>query len=225
MKTITVVTPSNIEVEYRLAGVGSRIAAFLIDFIIQYTLVILFALTVILGVDNRIFGNVPPSGVALGFVLVFWFLVQFGYFVLLEMITNGQSVGKKIFSLRVIRENGMPIGFGQSFLRGLLRTSVDMMYVGPFVILFSKKHKRLGDMAAGTIVVSEHSGDFEPRTHDAQHWPDFLPDPFSLTPEERQLAEEWLARRDEMHDGGVECGDKLLEYLNREKPEPDLPAL
>ncbi|MCL2356508.1 MAG: RDD family protein [Defluviitaleaceae bacterium] len=235
MKTITVVTPSNIEVEYRLAGAGSRIAAFIVDFTLQYLIVILFALVVLLGIDYRILGNSPPSGVALGLVLVFWFVMNFGYFIVSEMVLNGQSVGKKIFSLRVIRDNGMPLGFGQSLVRGLLRTSVDMLYVGFFAVLFSKQHKRLGDMAAGTIVISEHREEFvsytsqnlpdflpNPHSH-TLHWPDFLPDPFSLTQDERRLAEEWLARRDDMPDGGKACGDKLLAYLTPEIQATPLP--
>ncbi|MCL1844787.1 MAG: RDD family protein [Defluviitaleaceae bacterium] len=217
MKKITVITPSNIEIEYRLAGAGSRIAAFIIDFTLQYTIIIIFTLTVLLGIDYRILSNSQPSGVALGVTLVFWFVMHVGYFIFCEMAFNGQSVGKKVFSLRVIRDNGMPLGFGQSLVRGLLRTSVDMMYVGLFAVVFSKHHKRLGDMAAGTIVISEHREEFDSRIYESQHWPDFLPDPFSLTPEERRISEEWLARRDEMPDGGEASGEMLLEYLGRER--------
>lgn len=219
MKTITVITPSNIEVEYHLAGAGSRTAAYIIDFILQYTIIIFFILVVLLGVDYRIFGNEIPSGIALGVSLVFWFTMHVGYFIVCEMIFNGQTIGKKIFSLRVIRDNGMPLGFGQSVVRGLLRTFVDGLSVGLFVIIFSNNHKRVGDMAAGTIVIIEHREEFV--SHTVPHWPDFLPDPFTLTPEERRLAEEWLARRDEMPDGGASAGEKLLAYLNRgRQPDP-----
>ena len=215
MKTIMVVTPANIEVEYRLAGAGSRLAAFLVDYFIQIALYIFAAIIILWWFDRVIFGNTnSPSGQALGAFLVFVFIVQFGYFVVCEMTMNGQSIGKRIFGLRVIRDNGQPIEFWQSLVRGLLRGSLDMMYIGLFIILFSKKHKRLGDMAAGTIVVSEHYEDEEPAIFGSvPEWQKFLPDPFLLTPEERQLTEEWLSRRSELPDGGAEIGNNLVEFL------------
>jgi uncharacterized RDD family membrane protein YckC len=219
MKSVVIVTPSNIEIEYRLAGAGSRVAAFIVDFAIQWTAIVFFALIVLVGFDRGIFGNrSAPSGIASGVVLVGFFLIYFGYFIFCELSMQGQSIGKRIFSLRVIRDNGQPIGFSQSLVRGLLRSSVDMIYVGLFVILFSRRHKRLGDMAAGTIVISEHHyTKREPSFLDAsaQYWPKFLPDQFLLTPEERQLAEEFLARRDDMTDGGAAIGDKLVEYFKK----------
>jgi hypothetical protein len=149
--------------------------------------------------------------------MVFAFLVQFGYFVVCEMALNGQSVGKRIFGLRVIRENGQPIEFWQSLVRGLFRTLLDMMYIGVFFIMLSPKHKRLGDMAAGTIVVSEHyNEEADPALFSEQpYWPNFLPEPFLLTPEERQITEEWLARRDYLPDGGATVGNKIVEYLKK----------
>lgn len=217
MKTITIITPSNIEVEYRLAGAPSRLAAYLIDLTVQLLLITFFALTILLGVDRGIFGNRGiPSGESLGVVLVFAFVVQFGYFIFSELTMSGQSIGKRIFGLRVICDNGQPIGFFQSLTRGLLRTSLDMMYVGLFIILFSKKHKRLGDMAAGTIVISEHYETHDSSyTNETDYWPGFLPDKFLITPEERQLAEEWLSRRNDMNDGGGFAGNALVKYFKK----------
>jgi uncharacterized RDD family membrane protein YckC len=227
MKTITIITPSNIEVEYRLAGAGSRFAAFIIDFAVQLLLVAAFAVVSLWFFDRIIFENreLVPSGPALGAVMVFVFIVQFGYFIFCELAMAGQSIGKKVFALRVIRENGQPLGFAQSLIRGLLRASLDMLYVGLFVILLSKNNKRLGDMAAGTIVISEHKKRAdEPTLLNADpYWPNFLPDPFTLTPEERQLTEEWLSRRDEMTDGGAAVGDKIVAYFKEKSTaSPDI---
>ena len=222
MKTITIITPSNTEVEYRLAGAGSRLAAFMIDFFAQMLLVLLGSVILLWWLDRVVFGNVGnPGGVALGVWMVFSFLVQFGYFVACEMRTNGQSVGKRIFGLRVIRENGEPLDFWQSFLRGLLRQTLDMLFVGLFVILFSKKHKRLGDMAAGTIVIIEKSENVAIFS-ESPPWPDFLPDPFVLTPEERQLTEEWLSRRESLPDRGAAIGEKLLMYFKKYEAEQEM---
>jgi len=223
MKTITVVTPSNIEVEYRLAGAGSRLAAFLIDYFIQILLWIISGVFILWFLDRVIFGNTDtPSGQAIGAFMVFVFIVHFGYFVLSEMTMGGQSIGKRVFGLRVIRDNGQPLEFWQSLVRGLLRASVDMLYIGLFIILFSKKHKRLGDMAAGTIVISEHYEDEEPALFaQVPEWQSFLPDPFILTSEERQLTEEWLSRRHDLPDGGAAIGNKLVEYFKKYDIKPE----
>ena len=217
MRTITIITPANIEVEYRLAGVGSRLAAFLIDFALQILAIGLVALIMLLGVQRYLLPN--ASGVLLGFVMLAAFVIHFGYFIISELTMNGQSVGKRIFCLRVIRDNGQPIGLAQSLVRGLFRSAVDMIYAGLFVILFSRRHKRIGDMVAGTIVVSEHySGTGEPQLglSAAVALPDFLrPHEARMTDEERRIVADWLRRKDTLSDGGAAMAQKLAVYFNR----------
>jgi len=208
MKTIIIITPSNIEVEYRLAGAASRLAAFLIDFALQILSILLIGWAML-----SIFTQ--PDGTVLAIFLVIAFVIHFGYFIVCELAMNGQSIGKRVFGLRVIRDNGQPIEFAQSLVRGLIRSSVDMMYVGLFTILFSKKHKRLGDMAAGTIVVSEKYSDAnEPSLFNTQYdYPPDFPDLLTLTAEERLLVEEWLRRRYDLPDSGVQIGNKFRKYF------------
>ena len=216
MQTITIITPSNTEVEYRLAGVGSRIAAFLFDFTLQIIAIVAIAMAVLIPGENY------PSGTEIGFVMVSAFAIQVGYFVVWELAMDGQSVGKRLFGLRVLRDNGQPIMLWQAVVRGLLRSSVDMLYVGLFVIFFSKKHKRLGDMAAGTIVISERKielhpistgQDFRPVDYNDNGELDFLPDTFSLSGEERAVIEEWQRRKGNMTDGGKGIEGKLKDYF------------
>lgn len=153
MKTITIVTPANIEVEYRLAGIGSRVSAFIIDFMLQILIIIMaFFSTFGLGL---LFSD-GLSGAAIGVFMVLTFVIHFGYFIICEVTMNGQSFGKRVFGLRAIRENGQPIEFTQALIRGLIRSSADMMYIGVIIIFFHPMHKRLGDIAAGTIVISEN---------------------------------------------------------------------
>jgi len=216
IKTITIVTPSNIEVEYRLAGVGSRLAAFIIDFALQLAMIIIVALAV-LGVDYYLLGNDGLSGVAIGVMLVLGFVIYFGYFILCEMIMNGQTLGKRVFGLRAIRENGQPLEFAQALVRGLVRSSADMMYVGLFVIFFHPLHKRLGDMAAGTVVISEKYGASFELTLLASNWPQYLPSPMEVTNDERQLIEEWLRRRNNLSDYGDSLGRKLATYFSEKR--------
>ncbi|MCL2203341.1 MAG: RDD family protein [Defluviitaleaceae bacterium] len=215
MKTIAIVTPANIEVEYRLAGVGSRLAAFIIDYTLQLVAIALLAGVILLGFDRWVFNNTSPSGVALGAVMVGAFVINFGYFILCELNMNGQSVGKKIFGLRAIRENGQPLQLSHVLVRALFRTSVDILYVGLFVILFSKRHKRLGDMAAGTVVVGEYYSKmedvgFSAPPHDI---PEFITrHTDTLSPEESRVVDEWLRRRHTLPDGGAEIERGLAQY-------------
>lgn len=210
MKTITIITPANIEVEYRLAGAGSRLSAFLIDFILQL-LTIFIVFLAMWGMGVQFFDGL--GGVGIGIFMVISFVIHFGYFIICEMTMNGQTIGKRILGLRAIRENGQPIGFSESLIRGLIRSSADMMYIGMIIIFFHPMHKRLGDMAAGTVVVSEkYSGFFMP-TLSFSEWPHFLPSASDATDEERHIVEAWLRRRDGFTDSGVDLGQKIAKYF------------
>ena len=219
MKNITIITPSNIEVEYRLAGAGSRLGAFLIDFFIQIVAMIVFA-WITISVSGGLF--LPPgfgwgvNGTVLAILLIGIFIIYFGYFIFCEYVMNGQTIGKRVLGLRVIQENGEPVGFFQILVRGFLRSSVDMMYIGIFIILFSKKHKRLGDMAAGTIVISEKHGSYGEKPAfmlPPSPWPSDFPDPFELTNEEKTLVQEYLRREYTLMDDGARLAKLFAEYF------------
>ena len=224
MKKITIVTPSNVEVEYWLAGAGSRFGAFFIDFAIQITAILVFV-WVTISVSGGLF--LEPgygqgmSGTAIAIMLIGLFVIHFGYFIFFEHMMNGQTIGKRILGLRVIQENGEPASFFQILIRGFLRSSVDMIYVGIFIILFSKKHKRLGDMAAGTIVVIENATSiYETPSFmlPSSPWPESFPDPFTLTNEEKMLAQEFLRRKHTLSNNGEKIEWVVREYFGQ-KPE------
>ena len=159
MKTHIVLSPANIEIEYRLAGAGSRLAAFVIDFFIQIIIIAFISFGVLFGIFGYRFGTLANvAGFALGFLIISWFVVYFCYFIVLEQMMNGQSIGKKLFGLRVICDNGQPVGLAQSMIRNLFKSVLDIFYIGLFFIMFSPKHKRIGDIVAGTVVVAEHYG-------------------------------------------------------------------
>lgn len=221
MKTITIITPANIEIEYKLAGVGARLAAFVIDFSIQ-----LFAILLAAGIifsTNYQLRDMPliatRFSVALAVFLVVVFIIHFGYFIVLEMLMNGQSVGKRVFGLRVIRDNGQPIEFSHSLLRGIIRSTLDSMYFGLFVILFSKKHKRVGDMVAGTIVVIEkHDGVLPIAPGYSPHLdelPDFLPPLSEMTAAEREIVEEWFRRKADLPNDGMDIAVHIKKYFDK----------
>ena len=209
MKKHTVITPSNIEVEFRLAGAGSRFGAFVIDSLVQLAIVMFFVattLSVYYSVFSRAGFEQAASGTVLAILIVGIFAINFGYFILLENIMNGQTIGKRFLGLRVIQDNGEPASFFQILVRGFLRTSMDSLYIGLFIILFSKKHKRIGDMAAGTVVISENRarpGEAPAFMLPPCPWPEKFPDSFSMTNEERILVQDFLRRKPALADRGA----------------------
>jgi uncharacterized RDD family membrane protein YckC len=149
--THTVLTPEYVEFNFVLAGLMSRFIAWFLDALVAVFVawVILFGISL---VDLAFKG----FGSALAFVV--WFLIDWGYMILLESIWSGQTLGKRVMGLRVISETGVRVSLFQSMLRNLARP-VDRLpifyFVGGAAALFSGSQQRLGDMLAGTIVVRE----------------------------------------------------------------------
>ncbi|MDR1688507.1 MAG: RDD family protein, partial [Clostridiales bacterium] len=157
MNYITITTPDNIEIEYRLAGAGSRLGASVVDFLMQILAIAALVLTIFFTAfqgETSNLDNLDDAGWIVGIALLAIFLIFYGYYIFAEVYMNGQTVGKKIYGLRVIKENGQPINFSQSLIRNILKLTLDFTGVGVIMIMFSKKCKRLGDMAASTIVVA-----------------------------------------------------------------------
>ena len=81
------------------------------------------------------------------------FFIYTGYFVLFETLWQGQTPGKRLTKIRVIRDDGRLISIEQATLRSVLRPFDDFLFLGAFLIMFSRQEKRLGNLAAGTIVI------------------------------------------------------------------------
>jgi uncharacterized RDD family membrane protein YckC len=157
------------------AGVGSRTIAAAIDFVIQFVaLFVLLTATV----------NVQDTAALAAAVIVEVILVLAGYPILLEWLTRGQTVGKICMGLRVVRDDGAPIGFRQALVRGLAGLILEKpgllapltTAVGFATMMFSSSEKRLGDMMAATFVLDERSG-----THHSTVARDFYV-PYELQP-------------------------------------------
>ena len=149
---ISIPTPEGVELELVLAGVGSRLVATLVDYLIKTA--VLLALVFITGAV----GGDGGGGFAAAVLIVATFLVFFGYDVAFETLAAGRTPGKRAAGLRVVRLGGEPVGFVASAVRNLLRLvdSLPGIYaVGAACILFSRRNQRLGDLAAGTLVVRE----------------------------------------------------------------------
>src|SRR5712691_10824785 len=157
----SVLTPERVSLQYDIAGIGSRGAAAIVDTVIQFVSVTVLAFGAFAaGVVGALFGI---SGSALGSLMLGLFaltvfIVMAGYYMLFEIVWNGQTPGKRLLGVRVMRENGYPIRPVDSVIRNLVRI-VDwlpgMYGVGVLTKLLNKRSKRLGDFASGTIVVRE----------------------------------------------------------------------
>ncbi len=151
---IRIHTPEQISLQFRLAGLGSKATAFLIDLILIliFQIAVVIAVTYLMGLFNI------TSGYLIAGLMIFLFVLFWGYFALFEFFSAGKTLGKMLLGIRVIQENGQNLTFLSAFVRNLLLI-VDFLptlfLVGILLIFFHPKHKRLGDLAAGTLVVHE----------------------------------------------------------------------
>jgi uncharacterized RDD family membrane protein YckC len=159
---LAVETPEHVELHFVLASIGNRFLACAIDHIIQLLLVFFISLSVSsLDVSLTTLGTRWGLNWVIAAAILTAFIVVFGYFIIFETIWSGQTPGKRWTRLRVVRLDGRPISFYEAMIRNLVRL-VDLMplpsyFVGIASIFFSQEHRRLGDYAAGTVVVKERS--------------------------------------------------------------------
>jgi len=152
--TLVLETPEHITFHYQLAGPAQRLGAYLVDLCVRAMFLAVAA--ILLLISGSSFEEL--LGLELGILLLFFFLLEWGYYVLFEGLLRGASPGKRAFRLRVVREDGRPASLGDSFLRNLLRAAdlLPTIYLtGAFTMAFDAKFRRLGDLVAGTIVVYE----------------------------------------------------------------------
>jgi uncharacterized RDD family membrane protein YckC len=149
---LEVETPDHVVLRYDLAGAGNRGFAAVLDFAVATAILLTAALT--LALISPALGDALAG--AFGITLFAALLVSWAYFVLLEWLWNGQTIGKRAFGLRVITEDGSPASFTAVLIRNLLRLVdfLPLFYgIGVAAIVVSPKSQRLGDLAAGTYVV------------------------------------------------------------------------
>jgi uncharacterized RDD family membrane protein YckC len=148
--TTDVETPEHIRFRYRAAGPSRRALAYLLDLLIRIAIgFVLVVLAVAAGAVT------DGSG---GLLFLGAFLLEWGYYVLFESLWGGRTLGKRVMSLRVVKEGGYPITFVDSLLRNLLRAAdfLPAVYaIGLFVMARDSRFRRLGDRVAGTLVVIE----------------------------------------------------------------------
>jgi uncharacterized RDD family membrane protein YckC len=161
-ETLDIQTPENIVFGYQIAGIGSRFLATLLDTVLVglLQLVVILVLVLILkAYDGSIFADRLSAWVIAIFGLI-TAVFYWGYYVFFEMLWNGQSPGKRWVGLRVIRSDGTPITLSESLIRNLARL-VDFLPaaygIGIITMFIDKQSRRLGDLAAGTLVVQDRA--------------------------------------------------------------------
>ncbi|MGQ9675329.1 MAG: RDD family protein [Chloroflexota bacterium] len=209
-------TPENVPIDFELAGVGSRFAAALIDNLI------LFAVEVGLLIVASIFAAlVPPLAATsasiwvIALVTLLLFATLIGYPLLFELIWNGQTPGKRLIGIRMVRDDGGPITGTAAVIRNVVRI-IDFLpayyIIGIIVMLIDRKSRRLGDLAAGTLCVKERRDITVDKLTAPRHQP--LPDQHivdgdlrsldRLSYEDRHLVQEYLFRRNQMTSAAAE---------------------
>jgi uncharacterized RDD family membrane protein YckC len=205
---VTLQTPESVELEFTLAGIGNRALALLIDYIVLFgSLALFWILWAIFATQLAdLLSNVTGknSGLEvwlLAIALLINFFVYMGYFVFFEVFWQGQTPGKRYAKIRVIQDDGRRVSIQQATLRSLLRPIDDTLFIGAFLIMLGRQEKRLGDMAAGTLVIQEEyvvaTTNFsisEPAKQLAQELPQ-MADVSQLLPDDFAAIREYLQRR------------------------------
>ncbi len=151
MANLVINTAQNVNLDYKIVSVGERILAFFID-IILFSLYF-FVVELITDAMGEAFTD---RWTVFGLQQLLFLPVMF-YSLYMHIIFQGQTVGKMILKIRVVRTDGSPAHWSHFFTRWMLRLVDIWLFtgsVGLLTLLFSEKHQRIGDMAAGTVVIS-----------------------------------------------------------------------
>ncbi|MBK9285802.1 MAG: RDD family protein [Sphingobacteriaceae bacterium] len=157
MEKIQVNTTQNVNLEYSAAGVGLRILAGLLDtlFVYTYIIILVTVFTNFVIRKNVYSGNFNENesfNQAMIGLLILFLLPAFVYHLLCETFLNGQSFGKKIVKIKVIKLNGTQPNFGTYLIRSMFRI-IDRPLIAILAVAVSEKSQRFGDMVAGTTVI------------------------------------------------------------------------
>ncbi|MBK8147211.1 MAG: RDD family protein [Acidobacteria bacterium] len=222
-ETLIIETPERVPLAFALASIGNRFLAVAIDHFIQFMAIFIVAWAFITwsgvgleGLDKEpqeVLKEMSKWTIAIMILVVFALFA--GYFVFFEWLWNGQTPGKRLLKLRVIREDGRPITLWEAVARNLLRifdsfptaAIIPFYSIGLISVFSSSRDQRIGDMFAGTVVVRERTDEaptfaetFSNQISDAafrrvQKKVEFQTDIRSLTHDEVEVVEAFLRRR------------------------------
>ncbi|MBA2301690.1 MAG: RDD family protein [Acidobacteria bacterium] len=221
LEKLSIDTPEQVALEFSLATVGSRFLALAIDTLVQAACMLVLVVVAGLAVfGSRLMLNAASQWLLAVFVLG-TFLVYYGYFALFESLWNGQTPGKRVIGLRVIHASGRPVSVLEAILRNVVRI-VDQMpgiyAIGIISAFVTERSQRLGDLAAGTVVVHERPVSMDQQSFAAAGPPAGLPTHHGagkLTAEEMSMLELFLFRRREQLDAyaRLRAAQRIASYI------------
>src|SRR6185503_458146 len=190
-------TPEHVEVRLELAGVGSRAAAWSIDFVVWSVA----SLAINLGMRWLLAFRAESAvaGWAAALLLIVNSFLLFGYFAVSEALTGGRTVGKHALGIRTVMDTGKRVTLTAAVVRAvLLIIDAFFLFIGLVLIAVNRSNKRLGDLAAGTIVVRDRPNEWSPFADlESDTEPEPVEDgPPLLTSDEFRLLDQFLARAD-----------------------------
>lgn len=172
-ETLIIETPERVSLAFPLASIGNRFLAVAIDHAIQYVSIIVVAVVFLIASGVSVFDDDPTraggvfdsmSNWTIALMIVGLFLLFAGYFVFFEWLWSGQTPGKRLMKLRVIREDGRPITIWEAVARNLLRIFdaipgfvIPIYSIGLISIFLNRRDQRVGDLFAGTVVIRERT--------------------------------------------------------------------
>jgi len=156
MSELSINTTQNVNINFTIASIGHRIMAYVLDLLVKiaYVIVVFYVFFYTLGVNDLINGMDNWSKMSI--LLLFYFPVIF-YSLILESLLEGQTLGKKLLKIKVVKIEGYQASFGDYLIRWVLRIvdiNFSMGVVGLIATVVSNKGQRLGDMTAGTSVIT-----------------------------------------------------------------------
>ncbi len=211
-RRVSVETPEQIRFEFELAGVATRMMAYLIDLAIRTGGVVVVSFFVFITA-----GLVVPE-LGMGIILIIYFAVEWGYHTLFEWLWNGATLGKRAVRIRVVRTNGVEIDLTRSAMRNLLRAADHFPFAyasGLLVMFFTKTERRLGDLAADTMVIRDESvslRELPPLPDEAVVLPAGVVEALRLGERDLAIIDEFFRRR---HLFSAERAEELAEILSR----------
>jgi uncharacterized RDD family membrane protein YckC len=160
LEKLNIDTPEQVALEFSLATVGSRFLALAIDTVVQIGSAVVLLVVVGLGTwaSSATIDAAGPWILAL--LVLGLFSIYYGYFAVFESVWNGQTPGKRVIGLRVIHTSGRPLSVFEALLRNVIRIADQLpgIYaVGIVSVFLTERSQRLGDLAAGTVVVHERA--------------------------------------------------------------------
>lgn len=207
--------PGGIHLEAQVVGPIPRSFAFLIDKVIQAIAISAMSIAAI---------PLGMGGIGGGFFLIFLFAVEWLYPVLFELLMRGQTPGKKVLGIAVVNDDLSPVTLGTSLVRNLLRTVdfLPLLYLGAVITMLSnRRFQRLGDLAAGTLVISSTRAAQAAAVVDVQP----LAPAIQLSRSEQTTLVEFLQRSSQISQPRQQELASILEGITHDKGEDGVDRL